>query len=116
MTRRRVAAQAAMRTLHEQASLDDFESVLTLAPPWPATVPVAVGPAVSVQGRSRHDTARGATLAQVLHGMAVHQMITRLEGSTLWWPISDDSGDPGVTVAQGLPDAQQFIELLAGGW
>ena len=109
-------AQAAMQTLHDQASVDDFEDLLVQAPPFPTAATVAVGPAVTVQGRARHDTASGATLVQVLHGVAAQNMFTRLAGCSLWWPMSDEAGDPPVTVAQGLPDPQQFAELLAGGW
>jgi type VI secretion system protein ImpM len=109
-------ARAAMRTLHEQTSVDDFETTLTQAPPWPSAGALAVGPAVAAPDRARHDTAHGATLAQVLHGIAVHAMLERLRGATLWWPIGEAGEDFAVTVAQGLPDAGQFVDLLSGAW
>ncbi len=73
-----------------------------------------------ISRRYRHATAEGASLAQVLQGIAAHDVLARLAGGSLWWPMGGAGGegdhDPTITIAQGLPQPDQFAELLACGW
>ena len=111
---------SALQTLHEQTSVDHFEAALAQAPVWPADASLAAGPAVAAAGRLRHATATGASLVQVLQGMAAHDLLAQLSGSSLWWPMAggspDGGNDPTITIAKGLPLPDQFAELLAAGW
>lgn len=113
-------ARAALQTLHDRTSVDQFEDTLARAPAWPGTPPLAAGPAVAASGRYRHATADGASLAQVMQGIAAHELLGRLAGGSLWWPMGGAGGegdhDPTITFAQGLPQPDQFAELLACGW
>jgi type VI secretion system protein ImpM len=86
-------AQAALHTLHDQASLEDFEAILAELPPWPSVRHLPPGPT--------------ATLAEQMHAMAARELLERLRRCSLWWHAGG-----GISVLPGLPDAAAFVDLL----
>lgn len=115
-------AQAALATLADGASIDAFEAALHEAPPWPGAMPLP-GDAEPAPDRERHAVAPGTPLAQLVHGLAAAELVRRLAGSSIWWPL-DAAAAAGsaaqarghCTFARGLPPAAAFAELLTGSW
>ncbi|MEO8152542.1 MAG: type VI secretion system-associated protein TagF [Rhizobacter sp.] len=107
---------AALGTLTPGATLEDFESVLARAPvsSEAAYVPPAV--ASPLPGRVRHTLPGAASLQTWAQGLLVSEALQRFAGCSLWWPDHAESPDNSLSVAQGLPPAQQFAELLEGRW
>jgi type VI secretion system protein ImpM len=100
-------ADAALQTLHEQASVNTFEAALNQAPPWPTpgvTVRIAMN---TSPGGERYELDRAATLNQWLHAISIHELQTRFAGHSLWWRQT-------VNAVRGLPDPSAFAALLTG--
>jgi len=109
-------ARAAVQTLQDHVAVDDFEADLAAAPPWTAgrgTLAIAPAP---TQDRMRFSVPASAGLVDLAGAWASHEMLARLAGCTLWWPMADTGVAVTVTVSHGLPEAARFSDLLTGGW
>jgi type VI secretion system protein ImpM len=109
-------ASAAMLTLQDHVAVDDFEVELAGAPPWPAARALALTGSVQVEDRLRVSGAAGAALVELAGAWASQEMIGRLAGCSIWWPMARAAENASITVHQGLPDAARFAELLTGHW
>lgn len=109
-------AQAAMHTLGEPSTVDSFETTLSEAPPWPGAGPLMVPQQRPAVGHERYAVARGASLGQLLHGMAVSELHGRINGASFWWPMGDVAREGSFSLTQGLPDPVGFADMLCGQW
>lgn len=107
-------AQAALRTLREQGSVEALEEALAELPPWPTPSSAAVAEVVSAAHAVRYRLAPRASLTQGLQRMSADHLQARLAGCSLWWRPADDGTGDLLTVLQGLPDPAAFVELLEG--
>jgi type VI secretion system protein ImpM len=112
----RHVAQAAMQTLGEPSTLDSFEAALAESPPWPGSGPLMVPQQRPAAGQERFAVARGASLGQLLHGLAVSELHGRMNGSSFWWPLNDAARESSFSIARGLPEVTSFSDMLAGQW
>ncbi|MBU6260543.1 MAG: type VI secretion system-associated protein TagF [Burkholderiales bacterium] len=103
------AAQAALHTLAEDASIERFEDELDHLPPWPA----AAAASCRAVGGGRFETAAGATPGDLAHAIAEQALLQRLDGASLWWPLRE--GSTQCSLAAGLPDAALLAAMLQGG-
>lgn len=108
-------AQAALQTLHEQASVEVFESELREAPPWPTPGLPAALHSTGTAAAQRYPLGRAASLSQWLHTLAAQELQTHFSGCSLWWRVSESGSEDTVSVLRGLPDATAFVDLLGGG-
>ena len=108
-------AQAALGTLGEAATLDDFEAALQQSPGWPGTTPVAP-PQLGPGQRWRHEIAPGATLADLAQALAATGLHERLVSASFWWPLAADGSPGSYTLLAGLPQPQSFAAMLGGAW
>jgi type VI secretion system protein ImpM len=104
--------QAALQTLQERAVLDTFEDALRNAPPWPTP-----GKAVALTPRPTHrdhrfTVRRSTSLHEAMQALAIQELMTRLEGASLWWRPATVAAEPTLSLVQGLPDAAGFADLL----
>lgn len=109
-------ARAAVQTLQDHVALDDFESELMGAPPWPTSRTSAGVTTAAAEDRVRIHVGQGSSLVDVAGSWASQEMMARLTGSTLWWPMSDGRAHGALTVSKGLPDVTRFTDLLNGHW
>ena len=110
-------AQAALQTLGEPSTVDSFEAALSQAPPWPSAGPVMVPQQrQATQQHERFAVARGASLGQLLHGLAISELHGRMAGCSFWWPITESAREGSFSTARGLPDPVSFADLLTGAW
>ncbi|WP_395700732.1 type VI secretion system-associated protein TagF [Aquabacterium sp.] len=109
-------AQAAMHTLGEPSTVDTFEAALAEAPPWPAAGPLMVPQQRAVVGHERFAVARGASLGQIMHGLAVSELHGRINGNSFWWPMGDVAREGSFSFTVGLPDPAGFSDMLAAQW
>lgn len=112
----RHVAEAALRTLGEQARLDSFEEDLLQVPPWPMAIHAAKVQVTSTPGRDRVSVDRVATLEGFLHGLAATSLLQRLDGCSLWLPHGGPNTAMACTMLEGLPPATSFADLLTGRW
>ncbi|MEZ5622643.1 MAG: type VI secretion system-associated protein TagF [Burkholderiaceae bacterium] len=112
-------AQATLATLTDDATVEAFEAALHDAPPWPRALHLPE-PADPAADRQRHPVAPGTPLTQLAHGLAAAELVRRLAGSSIWWPLEVASAAGAAaprgqcTVTRGLPCAATFAELLTG--
>ncbi|MBC7955730.1 MAG: hypothetical protein H7Y33_07670 [Cytophagales bacterium] len=64
----------------------------------------------------RHTLPGAASLLTWAQGLLVGDTLQGFAGHSLWWPDHAASPDNSLSVAPGLPPAQQFAELLEGRW
>jgi len=98
--------------LQERAVLDAFEDALHNAPPWPTpgkTVPLTPRP---TQGDNRFMIRRSTSLHEAMQALAIQELMTRLEGASLWWRPATLAAEPTLSLVQGLPHAERFADLL----
>jgi type VI secretion system protein ImpM len=107
---------AALSSLRPGASLEDFESTLARAPTPGENAHVPPAAASLLPGRVRHTLPGAASLLTWAQGLLVADALQRYAGHSLWWPDHAASPDNSLSVAQGLPAAQHFSELLEGRW
>lgn len=107
---------AALGSLRPGATLEEFESALARAPAPGQTAHVAPASAQSLPGRVRHTLPGAASLVTWAQGLTVADALQRHAGQSLWWPDHAASPDNSLSVAQGLPAAAHFSELLEGRW
>ena len=112
----RCVADAALRTLAEDAQVETFEEDLQQAPPWPLAIHIPTVRVAQAPGRERVSVDRAATLEGVLHGLAATSLMQRLEGSSLWSPHTESESALTCTLLQGLPTSEAFADLLTGRW
>lgn len=106
----------AMATLQPGASVETFESQLAAAPHWDAGLPDA-GPVLRrLIGRDRYEAHQPVPLGPWLRGLARQSLLHSLQGHSLWWQAQNAQGGSSISVAPGLPGADQFVELLQGSW
>lgn len=107
---------AALGTLRSGATLEDFEAALARTPatgePLAAVAPVAS----ALPGRLRHTLAGPASLQAWVQALVVGEAMQGFGRHSLWWPDVAESPDSSLSVAQGLPAAPHFSELLEGRW
>jgi len=106
----------ALNTLRPGATLEDFESALARAPVAGDAAFVPPAAAQPLPGRLRHTLPGATSLLTWAQGLLVGDALQRFAGHSLWWPDHADSPDHSLSVAPGLPSAQQFAELLEGRW
>jgi len=110
------AAQAALATLHPGASLERFEQQLASLPRWQADTPdAALGWHESAE-RVQVQVSRAASLADALAALASHDMLRRLRGCSVWWPLLADGTPHRFSLAVGLPPHEAFAQMLEGSW
>ncbi|HEY0818719.1 MAG TPA: type VI secretion system-associated protein TagF [Rhizobacter sp.] len=109
-------AAAALGSLRPGATLEDFESALARAPSVGESAHVAPAAAHLLAGRVRHTLPGAASLSTWAQGLLVADALQRYAGHSLWWPDHVAAPDNSLSVAQGLPAAQHFSELLEGRW
>lgn len=107
---------AALGTLRPGASLDDFESSLARAPALLAAAPSASIDASALPGRIRHTLQGTPSLPSWVQALLLNEAQQRFAGHSLWWPDHADSPDNSLSVGLGLPQPEQFHELLEGRW
>ena len=112
----RHTADAALRTLGEDAQVDTFEDDLSQAPRWPAAVDPPHARVAPAPGRERVTVERAGTLAGYMHGLAATSLRQRLEGSSLWSPHGSPAATTSFTLLEGLPTPDAFTDLLTGRW
>jgi hypothetical protein len=71
---------------------------------------------VQVEERLRVSTAAGAALVELAGEWASQEVIARLAGCSVWWPMAGAGESPAITVSVGLPEATRFADLLTGHW
>jgi type VI secretion system protein ImpM len=120
--------QAALLTLTEGATVDDFEAALADLAPWPTArsgaaaaaaglpllrtpdaspwVPAAPAPAQRVQWPAR------TSLGDGLAALAAQTLLAQFEGCSVWWAQASAGAAAQVTVLRGLPDGRAFAELM----
>jgi hypothetical protein len=64
----------------------------------------------------RFAVAPGASLGQLLHGMAISELHGRMAGCSFWWPITESAREGSFSTTRGLPDSARFAELLTGAF
>ncbi|WP_088280714.1 type VI secretion system-associated protein TagF [Ideonella sp. A 288] len=109
-------ARAAVQTLQDHVSLDDFEAELMGAPPWPTSRAVAAVTTAASADRVRIQVEQGSSLVDVAGAWASQEMMARLSGNTLWWPLANGRASGAMTVSTGLPEVARFTDLLTGHW
>lgn len=109
-------SQVAVQTLHDQASVDQFEADLASLPPWPSARALAPSVMSTVGERRRIDLTRDSGLAELACAWASQALLGQLQGCSLWWPLVEPGQASSLTLAVGLPPAAQFGELLTGTW
>lgn len=109
-------ADAAMRTLEDDASVQELESRLAALPPWPVARPGAPAAPCTVDERVRVSAHLGAGLADLAGAWASHEILARLVGCTLWSQFTDAGMAPTLTFSPGLPPPERFVDLLSGRW
>lgn len=105
-------ARAGLATLLDGATLESFEAGLAHAPPWPSA---ARGPWLRPQpggDGERWQVAPGAGLHEVALSLSVADLVLRLNGASLWWPVVEPGVAGSLLLQPGLPPAQQFAQLL----
>ena len=108
---------AALGTLHPGATLEDFESALARAPAGGEFSSEAVVPTANLlPGRVRHTVQGAADLGTWAQALVAEDLMLRFAGRSLWWPDHAEAIDNSLSIAQGLPPAQFFSELLEGRW
>ena len=109
------AAQAALQTLAEGASLEQFEAALEDLPPWPgARFGGAPAAQAALPGAGVPVTlAAAATLQDLVQGLAVAQLQAGLQGHSFWWPWRAGGPAPQALLVPGLPASAAFSTLLA---
>ncbi|ACB36310.1 conserved hypothetical protein [Leptothrix cholodnii SP-6] len=111
-------AEAALATLAERATLDEFEQALAEAPPWPtpasANPPLARSSRNRITGRPCEEQPLGprTDLADWLGHRAAQALLQQLGGHSLWWPFELGRSTPPIRLLQGLPDGAEFGALL----
>ncbi|MET0335394.1 MAG: type VI secretion system-associated protein TagF [Rhizobacter sp.] len=106
----------ALGSLRPGATLEDFESTLARAPGFGDNAHVPPAAADLLPGRVRHTLPGAASLVTWAQGLLVADALQRYAGHSLWWPDHAESPDNSLSVAQGLPAAAHFSELLEGRW
>jgi hypothetical protein len=96
--------------------VQDFELDLAGVPPWPVVRSLGAMLPTPLPDRIRITAHLGAGLVELAGAWASQEIVARLAGCSLWWQLADTSATPVVTVAQGLPDAMRFADLLTGRW
>ncbi len=117
-------AAAALATLEDSASVENFEQALENSPPWPGggPVPATLKASPNSPGLWQHTAAAGASLSQLIHGLAAGQFQKQLADKSFWWPLNpagsahDTAGKEILNVAAGLPPPENFAAMLAGNW
>ncbi len=112
----RHVADAALRTLAEDARVEAFEEDLMQAPPWPMSGQAPVVRVVPAPGRERLTVERAATLEGFLHGLAATSLLGRLQGNSLWSAHGHPGSQLNFTLLEGLPTPDAFTELMTGRW
>jgi type VI secretion system protein ImpM len=105
-------ARAALATLTDAATLEDFEAALHDMPPWPGARSSAVHAVPGAGLGERYALPPGATLNDVVHGLASAGLQQGLAGHSFWWPWRIE-GEPGhCLVVPRLPAPTAFAQLL----
>jgi hypothetical protein len=60
----------------------------------------------------RWQVAPGAGLHEVALSLSVADLVQRLNGASLWWPVVEPGVAGSLLLQPGLPPAQQFAQLL----
>jgi len=108
--------QAALATLQAGGRLDSFEAeLLRCGAPDFGTPPGAAAPA-SLAGHDRFGGQGTRTLAEWAQVLTVPLLIQRYAGHSFWWPMQVTSDDDSMNVVPGLPDPNQFSQMLEGRW
>lgn len=107
---------AAMSTLQAGTSVDAFESQLAAAPHWDPGLPDSGPNLRRLIGRDRYEAHQNVSLGPWLRGLARQSLLHSLQGHSLWWLAQNAQGGSSMSVAPGLPQADQFVELLQGSW
>lgn len=110
-------AEAMLGTLRDDASLERFESDLHDAPRL-AEPPAAAVPAEETHwtNRTGYRFAAGRSLGDSFHDLLRHDALQRYGGRSLWWLARGPGDDNQLTVADGLPLPESFVDLLQGVW
>ncbi|MGE5451948.1 MAG: type VI secretion system-associated protein TagF [Acidobacteriota bacterium] len=109
-------SNACMSTLQPGMSVDAFESQLAAAPHWDGAQPEG-GPMLRrLIGRDRYEAPHRAGLGPWLKALARQSLLYNLQGQSLWWLAEQPHGGSSISLAPGLPGADQFVELLQGSW
>jgi type VI secretion system protein ImpM len=107
-------ADATVQTLSDPGSLDAFEDALAHAPPWPSHRPRHWISRHGETDRQSYAVEAGAALSDAAADLAAQDLVRRMEGCSLWWPIAAADGASRCTVQRGLPPAASFAALLTG--
>jgi len=106
-------AEAATRTLDEDATLEGFEDSLHDAPPWPTPGKTALLDRRGDAGAASYRLAPRSTFSHWLHAMAIDSLQQQLAGSSVWWRHSDPAHESTVSIQRGLPPPESFAQLLS---
>jgi type VI secretion system protein ImpM len=109
-------AQAALATLEPTATLQRFEDELHAARRLSVRPSVAPPEETHWTDRTAYTFAGEPTLARALQELASDDAAKRYRGRTLWRSLGARSGDNRITIANGLPAAESFADLLQGAW
>jgi type VI secretion system protein ImpM len=105
-------ARAALDTLAETATLDEFESALHELPPWPGARSSAARVVAGAEIGERYAFPPGSSLNDVVHGLASAGLQQRLAGHSFWWPWRADGEAGHCLVVPRLPAPAAFVHLL----
>lgn len=110
------AAGSALHTLQEHTSLDEFEAALSSLPPWPGVRGHAEVQRAAVDDRLKVTGSGHASALDLMAGWAGQDLLEKLAGCSIWWPMAQHGHTPALTAIQGLPEPQRFADLLQGHW
>jgi len=113
-------ADAALRTLQPDSSLERFEADLQQAAqssPLPIDNAGAPWATVASAERIRCEIPAGAPLAAWIGELTVSECVRRIQGCSLWWSLRPGvQGASSASMAIGLPAPLSFARILDGTW
>lgn len=109
-------SSTALGALRPGATLEEFESSLARSPATVDGRAALPSQATPLPGRIRHTVPGPMSLADWAKTLVIGDAVHRLSGQSFWWPDHADAPDNSMSVAQGLPAAAHFSELLEGRW
>jgi type VI secretion system protein ImpM len=107
--------QTMLDTLQPDASLESFDAALAQASG--AGIGIRDEPQVQrLAGRIRHVAETPGSLNAWLPAVAVPMWAGAMPHASLWWPVQSNAAASALSLAQGLPTPEHFVELLEGSW
>jgi type VI secretion system protein ImpM len=95
-----VVARAALYTLQDDASAENFEQALADAPSWPVS-------ASQASAASVHDM-----WCQMFRVLTEREFVQAPWGASSWWPHGETLPGAGLRFWPGLPSGAEFATLL----